>query len=189
MTKTAMFLSILGFSVVVIVCLVMGRGTYHPSNLVQYRSTSGWGPGEGWLLGIGNGEYAFAAAGACVHIAEEIPNPSRRVPLVMFVFTCSPIADQSPLMISRNLTIILGVLTLVPWIIAMICVIQDMDAVQNSFLPSLELFYQGTGSKAAATALQVYLTFLYYSMSPRRRINSYLTKTSPSLCTESMDHE
>lgn len=85
MTKTAMFLSILGFSVVVIVCLVMGRGTYHPSNLVQYRSTSGWGPGEGWLLGIGNGEYAFAAAGACVHIAEEIQNPSRKVPLVMFV--------------------------------------------------------------------------------------------------------
>lgn len=53
-----------------------------------------------------------------------------------------------------------------------------MDAVQNSFLPSLELFYQGTGSKAAATALQVYLTFLYYSMFPHRQMNSCLTKSS-----------
>lgn len=80
-----MFLSILGFALVVIVCLVMGKGHYHPSSLIEYRSTSGWGPGPSWLLAIGNGEYAFAAAGACVHIAEEIPHPSRKVPLVMFV--------------------------------------------------------------------------------------------------------
>lgn len=44
----------------------------------------------------------------------------------------------------------------------MTCVIQDMDAVQNSSLPSLELFYQATGSKAAAAFLQIYLTILYY---------------------------
>ncbi|KAJ5380098.1 uncharacterized protein N7496_002526 [Penicillium cataractarum] len=154
MTKTAMFLSIVGFVLVVIVCLVMGRGTYHPSSLVEYRSTSGWGPGLGWLLGIGNGEYAFAAAGACVHIAEEIPSPGRKVPLVI------------------NLTIILGVFTLVPWIIAMTAVIQDMEAVQNAFLPSLELFYQATGSKAAAATLQAYLTILYYTCVPSQWITS-----------------
>jgi hypothetical protein len=51
----------------------------------------------------------------------------------------------------------------VPWIIAMTSVIQDMDAVQSAFLPSLELFYQATGSKAAAASLQTYLTILYYS--------------------------
>lgn len=45
----------------------------------------------------------------------------------------------------------------------MTTVIQDMEAVQNAFLPSLELFHQATGNKAAAAALQVYLTFLYYS--------------------------
>ncbi len=63
----------------------------------------------------------------------------------------------------RNMTILIGVLTLVPWIIAMTCSIQDIEAVQNAFVPSLELFYQATGSKAAAAVLQVYLTFLYYS--------------------------
>ncbi|GKZ32101.1 hypothetical protein AbraIFM66950_001240 [Aspergillus brasiliensis] len=145
MTQGSMFLSILGFLLVMIVCLVMGKGSYHPSSLVEYQPRSGWGPGPGWLLGIGNGEYAFVAAGACVHISEEIPKPSRRIPLVI------------------NLTILIGVLTLIPWIIAMTCVIQDINSVQNSFLPSLELFYQATNSKAAAAALQVYLTMLYYS--------------------------
>lgn len=159
-----MFLSILGFSLVVIVCLVMGRGNYHPSNLVEYRSTSGWGPGPSWSLGIGNGEYAFAAAGACVHIAEEIPNPSRKVPLVMSVIRPEIISVPPLLTCCRNLTILMGVFTAIPWIIAMTCVVQDMEAIQNAFLPSLELFYQGTGSKAAATFLQVYLTILYYSM-------------------------
>ena len=85
LTKASMFASILGFVLVVIICLVMGRGQYHPSNLVEYRSTSGWSPAPSWLLGIGNGEYAFVAAGACVHIAEEIPQPNRRIPLVMSV--------------------------------------------------------------------------------------------------------
>ncbi|OJJ75768.1 hypothetical protein ASPBRDRAFT_117010 [Aspergillus brasiliensis CBS 101740] len=154
MTQGSMFLSILGFLLVMIVCLVMGKGSYHPSSLVEYQPRSGWGPGPGWLLGIGNGEYAFVAAGACVHISEEIPKPSHRIPLVI------------------NLTILIGVLTLMPWIIAMTCVIQDIDSVQNSFLPSLELFYQATNSKAAAAALQVYLTILYYTCVPSQWITS-----------------
>ncbi|XRM40062.1 hypothetical protein ABZX51_003385 [Aspergillus tubingensis] len=154
MTQSSMFLSILGFFLVMIVCLVMGKGTYRPSSLVEYQPRSGWAPGPAWLLGIGNGEYAFVAAGACVHISEEIPKPSRRIPLVI------------------NLTILIGVLTLMPWIIAMTCVIQDIDSVQDSFLPSLELFYQATNSKAAAAVLQVYLTILYYTCVPSQWITS-----------------
>lgn len=80
-----MFLSIFGMFLVIIVCLVMGRGTYHPSTILNSNRTSGWGTGAGWLLGIGNGEYAFVAAGACVHISEEVPKPNRKIPLVMLV--------------------------------------------------------------------------------------------------------
>ncbi|GLB07883.1 hypothetical protein AtubIFM57258_003251 [Aspergillus tubingensis] len=102
----------------------MGKGTYRPSSLVEYQPRSGWAPGPAWLLGIGNGEYAFVAAGACVHISEEIPKPSH------------------------------------------------IDSVQNSFLPSLELFYQATNSKAAAAVLQAYLTILYYTCVPSQWITS-----------------
>lgn len=78
-----MFLSVVGFVMVMVIILGMGRGAYHPSNLVEYRGSSGWGAGPAWMMSIGIGEYAFAATGACTHIAEEIPRPSRRVPLVM----------------------------------------------------------------------------------------------------------
>lgn len=80
-----MFLSVVGSVLVLIVSLFMSRGTYHPSNLVEYRGGSGWSAGPAWLMSFGIVEYAFAAAGACTHIAEESPRPSRRVPLVMYV--------------------------------------------------------------------------------------------------------
>lgn len=57
----------------------------------------------------------------------------------------------------------MGVIIVIPWTVAILFCIKDMEAVQSSFLPSFEVFYQATGSKSAATALQAYLTFLYYS--------------------------
>jgi choline transport protein len=57
----------------------------------------------------------------------------------------------------------MGVVVVIPWTVAILFSIQDLEAVQASFLPSFEVFYQATGSKSAATALQAYLTFLYYS--------------------------
>lgn len=64
---------------------------------------------------------------------------------------------------TRNLTMLIGITTAVPWILAMAFCVQDLEAIQISPLPSLELFYQATGSKAVASFLQGYLTFLYYS--------------------------
>ncbi|RAH43203.1 uncharacterized protein BO95DRAFT_455270 [Aspergillus brunneoviolaceus CBS 621.78] len=98
LTESFMFFFLTGFVIVVIVCLIMERGLYYSERLTNYRSTSGWGAGPGWLLGIDNGEYVFAAAGALI-----------------------------------NLTILIGLLTLVPWIIAIICVIQDMNANRLPF--------------------------------------------------------
>jgi choline transport protein len=57
----------------------------------------------------------------------------------------------------------MGIVIVTPWTVAMLYSIKDLNAVQGSFLPSFEVFYQATGSKAAATGLQAYLTFLYYS--------------------------
>lgn len=82
-TQTCLFLSIVGFLLTFIVMLVMGRGMYHPSNLVDYQGSSGWNAGPSWLMSISVGQYAFAAAGACTHIAEELPRPTRQVPLIM----------------------------------------------------------------------------------------------------------
>ena len=79
----AMYLSIIGFTLVMIICLVMCRGRYHVSNIIRYEGNSGWHPGPAWMMSIGLGEYCFAGISACTHIAEELPSPGRKLPQVM----------------------------------------------------------------------------------------------------------
>ena len=57
----------------------------------------------------------------------------------------------------------IGLVTVLPFTIGLMFVIKDIDAVTAAHLPSLEAFYQATGSKTTAVALQVVLTILYYS--------------------------
>lgn len=135
---------------VVIIVLVMGRGTYQPSTIVSTNGNSGWGAGPAWILSMSTGQYCFYGAGACTHMAEEMPRPSRKLPHVI------------------NLTMLIGVVTSVVWIIVILLVIEDVEAVQQSYLPNLEVLYQATKSKPVATFLQAYMTMLYYSKSALR---------------------
>lgn len=80
---------------------------------------------------------------------------------------------------------LVGTVTAVPWILSAISLIQDIEPVQKSFLPSLELFYQATGNKGLAAFLQAYLTMLYYCMSPA--VYCWV-KLIGSLYSQSMDH-
>lgn len=83
MTQISMYLSIVGFVLVTVIVLVMGRGQYNPGSLVSNQGISGWGLGPAWLMSIGIGEYCYFGTGACTHIAEEIPRPGRKLPLIM----------------------------------------------------------------------------------------------------------
>lgn len=57
---------------------------------------------------------------------------------------------------------IIGLVTALPFAIAMMFVVKDIDAVRSAALPSLELFHQATGSKTVAIALQSVLTLVFY---------------------------
>ncbi|KAE8155043.1 amino acid/polyamine transporter I [Aspergillus avenaceus] len=152
LTKTTLTMSITGLILIIIVVLVTGRGNYHPETLTRYEGTSGWDMGPSWLLSIAMGQYCYAAIGAVTHIAEEMPQPGRRIPLVI------------------NIGVLVGVLTVVPWIAVMLSGIQDMERVRGAFNPTMEIYYQVTGSKVAATALQSFMTLLYYSCAPSQWI-------------------
>ncbi|THC92022.1 hypothetical protein EYZ11_008521 [Aspergillus tanneri] len=154
LANSAMFLSILGFLMVIITCLVMGRNHYHPEMLTEYHGASGWTKVPSWLLSINLAQYAYVGNGAVTHIAEEMPRPGRKLPLVM------------------NIAMLIGVVTAIPCAIVMINCIEDITAVQNAFFPSLEIFYQATHSRKAATALQAYLVLLYYTCLPSQWITS-----------------
>ncbi|KAI9375587.1 amino acid/polyamine transporter I [Aspergillus egyptiacus] len=145
MTSTCLAMSIFLLFLFVVVLLAMGRGQYKPENLVLHRNRSGWSNATGWLLSITLGQYSFSAAGTVVHLAEEVPRPRRDIPLAI------------------NTTVVLGISTALPFTIVLLSNIQDIDAVQNAWLPCLEAFYQATGNRAVATVLQACLAFLYFN--------------------------
>ncbi|KAL8666977.1 MAG: hypothetical protein Q9168_007356, partial [Polycauliona sp. 1 TL-2023] len=78
-------------------------------------------------------KYAYGGTDGAIHIAEEIPRPSKNIPKAM------------------NLTMAIGFLTAFPMSLALMFGITDIDAVLNSDLASAEIFYQITGSKGIVT--------------------------------------
>lgn len=83
---------------------------------------------------------------------------------------------------------IIGLLTSVPFILAMMFVIKDMDAVRTAALPSLEAFHQATGSKATAIALQSILTVVFYSKCTQYSDSQILIWPFFSMHAEPVDH-
>ncbi|KAL2832504.1 amino acid/polyamine transporter I [Aspergillus cavernicola] len=145
MTTTSLGMSLSCLVLFIIVLLAMGRGQYQPRNLILHRNRSGWSDSSAWLLSISLGQYSFSAAGTVVHLAEEVPRPRRNIPLAI------------------NTTMLIGVSTAIPFIIVLLSGIQDLDAVQDAWIPSTEAFYQATGSKVVATFLQTCLALLYFT--------------------------
>lgn len=73
------------------------------------------------------------------------------------------------------MTMLIGLVTSVVWILVILAVTQDMNAVQSASLPNIEVMYQATRSKPVATFLQSYMTMLYYSKFDMDFPHSYVT--------------
>lgn len=169
-----LILSILGFLIVTVVILSMCKEFAPASRLLVFDGVSGWPDGVAWVMSVGNAMYAFASLDAITHVAEEMQHPGKEIPRVMSVPSNRFLSDYIERLVRvqptdpstcRNLTIIIGLVTGLPFIVAMMFVIKDVDAVRSAVLPSLEVFYQATDSKAAALGLQIILTILFYSTS------------------------
>ena len=84
MTESTTGFSLIGMVLTIAVCLGMADGEYAPGTIIlENRGISGWNTGTGWLLSIAAALYCFAANGAVTHIAEELPNPGRKLPQVL----------------------------------------------------------------------------------------------------------
>lgn len=144
-----MVLAILSLSATAITLFVCARNRY-PSSYEIFADTTnstGWSSdGLAYLLCLSNAVYSFLGTDAAAHLCEEIPNPGRNVPKVMLY----PIA--------------MGIVTAVPYAIACMAAIRDMQAVlaATSNIPLLEVYYQGTGSKATATILMSVFAICFF---------------------------
>lgn len=94
--------------------------------------------GVTFLSGMLAANWGFSCMDSITHLADEVPNPQRNIPKALLW------------------TVALGVLTAFPMGIAAFFSVQSLDDViaPASGLPSLELFYQCTNSKAGSIVLE-----------------------------------
>lgn len=131
-------------------CLfIVGRHHHSSSKYIftDVTGQSGW-PGNGWpfMLAVGNAVFAFLGSDCGAQLCEEIPNPSKNVPKVILV----PLA--------------MGLLTAFPFTIALMYSVSDLQAILTTVtgLPLFEIYYQGTGSKVAASVLVALFAFCFF---------------------------
>lgn len=89
--------------------------------------------------------YTYLAVDSATHIAEEVPKPGKKVPQTM------------------GMTVLIGVVTVIPWTLAFMFSAQDFDKISSSALPIMELYYQALRhSRAGAAFFTTWLLFVYF---------------------------
>jgi choline transport protein len=140
-------LSIVGF-VASLVTLLTVQETKQSVDFVftEYRNVSGWSDGWAIFIGITACLWAYSGVDAATHVSEEVPNPSRNVPIAIVV------------------TMALGIVTVLVWNIALMFVVTDLQALIESGVPILELYNQALDSKVATTIWAVYYMVMFYDI-------------------------
>lgn len=61
-----------------------------------------------------------------------------------------------------GLTMLIGMMTVIPWTVVFLFTITDTDAVASSSIPVYTIYLQATRSQSAATVLTVWILFVYF---------------------------
>jgi choline transport protein len=146
--KLIAVLSVLTLSATTITLFVVGRDNHASPSFIftDTTSRSGWGDGFAFVLAVTNAVYSFLGSDCSAHLCEEIPNPAKNVPKVILY------------------PLIVGLIIAFPFAAALMYAITDLDAVFNTVtgLPLIEIYYQGTGSKAAASIFTALFAFCFF---------------------------
>ncbi|EME42142.1 hypothetical protein DOTSEDRAFT_175003 [Dothistroma septosporum NZE10] len=139
-------LHVVGF---VIVVVVLGAMTEHknPAKYVftEFSNTSGWSSdGVSWLVGLLSTVYPFLGYDAAAHMSEELPRPSKYVPIAML-----------------GSIVINGLIGLVFCIVFLYCLgdLNELLATATGF-PFVQLYYNVTQSHVAATFMALFHAFI-----------------------------
>ncbi|CAJ2507371.1 Uu.00g085570.m01.CDS01 [Anthostomella pinea] len=141
LNKIGVFAVLGGFLITVVVLAAMpGRGGRPPhasSSFVwkDWTADIGYPNGFVFVAGMLNGAFAVGPVDATTHLAEEVPSPQRNIPIA--------IAMQ----------VVVGFVTGLCYLVALMYAINDYDALFDSPYPIAEIYRQATGSAAGATGL------------------------------------
>lgn len=107
----------------------------------KWINLTGWSDGLVFFLGLLQGAYGLTAYDSTLHMIEELPKPRKNGPLVV------------------NLSIIIGGLSGITFMIICLFCIQNIDKVINSptGLPFVELMLQTTGMKPTLSLISLFI--------------------------------
>ncbi|CAG8942162.1 unnamed protein product [Penicillium salamii] len=145
-TNTAAgILHVVGF--VAIVVVLGALPSKHSASYVftKFSNTSGWNSdGVSWLVGLLSTVYPFLGYDAACHLSEELPKPSRNVPLAMI-----------------GSVTINGVIGLI-YAVVLLFSLGDLDNLLESKtgFPFIQLFLNVTQSRAGASVMTLCVTLI-----------------------------
>lgn len=148
--KLIFSLSVVTLSATTIALFVCSRHDHASTNFMFAdldNGQSGWNNhGISFLLAAINSIYGFLGTDCGAYMCEEIANPAKHVPKVIVY------------------PLVMGIVTAFPFMCSLLYSIKDLPAVLNTptGFPLLEIFFQATGSKAAAVLLISVFTFCLF---------------------------
>jgi choline transport protein len=149
LNKLIFVLSAVTLTATTLALFIVARNNHASAEFIFTDTTnqSGWSS-DGWafMLAIGNAVFSYLGSDCGAHLCEEIPNPGKNVPKVILV----PLA--------------MGLLTAFPFTASLMYSITNLSDVLSTptGLPLLEIYYQGTGSKAGASVLLALFAFCFF---------------------------
>lgn len=141
--KGTLYISLLSFFVILIA--VPACASPHQSGqyvFAHFVNSTGWkSDGMAFIVGLINPNWIFACLDSATHMAEEVPQPERNIPIAILT------------------TVAIGFTTSWFYCISMFFSLKDLNQLINSTtqVPILELYYQALNNKAGAIVLETLL--------------------------------
>ena len=140
--KASLYVSLASFVVITIVVLAKSSGNYQDARFVfvEFSNGTGWSSsGIAFIVGLINPNWSFSCLDAATHMAEELLEPERQIPIAIMG------------------TVAIGFVTSFIYSICMFLSIRDLDALfsSNTGVPIMDIFYQPLQSRGGAIGLEV----------------------------------
>lgn len=115
--------------------------SFQPGSFVfgDWDNQSSWPSGVVWFTGLVQSAYGLTAFDACIHMVEELPNPSKSGPRIVWV------------------SVLTGAIS--GFIFMMVCLfsIQNIDNVVNADYPFIQLCVEAIGLTGAVALLSLFI--------------------------------
>lgn len=129
-------------SIVMLICVgVKSDLSFQSGKFVfgTWINQTGWPDGVTWFTGLVQAAYGLTAFDSVIHMVEEIPNPRRNAPRVIWM------------------AVLFGAITGFIFMVVCLFCIQNVDDVTNADLPFMELMLETVGLKGGTTLLALFI--------------------------------